>query len=336
MFSQKLYFGLGRVPVGIGAVIRGWDITEEKFKINLPTVDFRAMTNACPHNCFHCFTDKNKRTLKLDQIKKIIDEISLLKARGINFLGEGETSIDPNFFEIIEYTSAKGIIPVVFTDAATKLRDRNFVKRLKASGASICPKCDSLFNADYQNWVVGDKKGKYFYQRNEALKLLIAEGFNEIDSEGTTRLGFDMIISSHNIGEVARTLNFCRENNIWVIFSFYLPAGRSARDDFDQKLQPSEEEKKRMRKIIKSIDRDKFNFDHPLWNNFATMPCVERIQIYGDGRVSPCPGNETIIGNICEKSISELNKYIIEKFPVHNPLCSKGYCPYRPAFEPPL
>jgi len=34
------------------------------------------MTNACPRNCSFCFTDKNKKTLSLREIKSIIDELA--------------------------------------------------------------------------------------------------------------------------------------------------------------------------------------------------------------------------------------------------------------------
>lgn len=330
MLSKKSYIGLGKVPVGIGAVLHGYDMTEKEFRTSLPIVDFRAMTEACLHNCFHCFTDKNRRTLTLDQIKRVIDEISEMKAKAIDFLGEGEPTIDPYFFEIIEYTTLKGIVPIVFTDAATKLRSRDFVKRMRDIGTSVCVKCDSLFNAEYQNWVVGDKTGKYFAQRNEALNLLIDEGFNNVSPDGTTRLGFDMVISSRNIEEVAKTLRYCRQNNIWVTFSFFLPVGRSGSEDFDNKLRPSEEAKQKMRETVLAIDRDEFDFSHVIWNNFTTMPCVEGVQIYGDGRVSPCPGNKTIIGTVQDYSIRELYRMILDRFPKHNPACFDGHCLYRP------
>ena len=98
-----------------------------------------------------------------------------MNIKAVNFLGEGEPTLDKHFFEILEYTKSKGIQPVIFTDAATKLRDIDFVKRLKEIGATVCPKCDSLRNAEYQNGVVGDKTSTYFDQRNEAMKLLIQE-----------------------------------------------------------------------------------------------------------------------------------------------------------------
>ena len=86
-----------------------------------------------------------------------------------------------------------------------------------------------------------------------------------------------------------------------------------------------------MRESVRQIDENEFGFKHYIWNNFATMPCVERIQIYGDGRVSPCPGNETIIGNVSVDSIRALNDKILKSFPGHNASCFNGNCLYRPS-----
>jgi len=331
--SPHKYFGIGQVPIGIGAVLKGWNLTvEEQKNGTIGTVDFRAMTAACPHNCFHCFTDKQKKTLTLEEIEGVIDQIAEIGAIGINYLGEGEPTIDSNFFRIIEYTYAKGIIPIVFTDAATKLKDRGFVRRLYDSGASVAPKGDSLFNADYQNWVVGDKTGRYFSERRQALDLLMQEGFNKVQRDGTTRIGFDMVVTKRNIHEVEKTLRYCRDNNLWVVFSGYLPSGRSAREGFDQSLSLCEEEKQQMRDNIRKVDLE-YGFSHPIYNNFVTFACGELIQIYGDGRVSPCPGNENIVGNIKTDSLQTLKQRIINQFPLHNPDTFDGHCLYRPLMQ---
>lgn len=329
--SKENYVWLGQVPVGIGAVLKGWDILEKDFRNPniLPVVDFRAMTEKCPHDCNFCFTDKNKKTLSLKEIKIVISEIAKMGARGIDFLGEGEPTIDKDFFEIVEFTSSLGVIPIVFTDGATKLRNRDFVRRLKASGASVVPKCDSLFNSQYQNYVVGDNSGNYFNRRNEAVLILIEKGFSEVKLDGSTRLGFDMVISSRNIHEVPDALRFCRKNNIYIMFSFYLPSGRSAQKNFNKSLYPSLDQIKKAQELIYKIDKEEFDFEHFIWNNFATIGCVERLQIFGDGRVSPCPGNETIIGRIQDYSIKELNQMILSKFPAHNPCSFDGNCIYQ-------
>lgn len=331
-YSEKKYFGLGHVPIGIGAVLKGWDITEEELRDpnRLPTLDFRVMTDACPHNCIHCFTDRQPKTLTLKQIKWITDQFVPYNPKGIDFEGEGEPTIDSEFFEIVEYVASKGIQPIVFTDAATKLRDRNFVRRLKESNASVSPKLDSLFNPDYENWIVGDKTGRYFHQRNEAIELLIEEGFNKVNSDGTTKLGFDMIVSKQNLHEVSNTLRYCRKNNLWIVFSLFLPVGRVVKNGFDKSLLLKEGDKKDLQETVRKIDKEEFGFEHPLYTNFATGPCVEFIQVWGDGGVSVCPGNEEKIGNILEETIPEIRRKLYSKFPKRDPQVYDGNCPFRP------
>lgn len=253
--SKERYFGLGQVPIGIGAVLKGWNIQEDDFKNpdTLPVIDFRAMTNACPHDCFHCFTDKNKKTLTFEEIRDVIDQIADLRGKSIDYLGEGEPTLDKDFLKIIEYTAYKGVQPVIFTEATTKMRDRGFVRRVYDTGATVVPKCDSLWNPEYQNWVVRDKTGKYFDQRNKALDLLMEEGFNEIQEDGSTRLGFDMVISAKNVHEVEKTLRYCRENNLWTVFAFHLPAGRSGKYDFDKELVVSNSQRKKLKKQFKEL-----------------------------------------------------------------------------------
>ena len=331
--SKEKYIGLGYVPIGIGAAIKGWNINEEHFREpnSLSVIDFFAMTNSCPHDCFHCFTDKNKKTLTLDEIKNVIDQLAEMKTTAINYDGEGEPTIDKDFFDIIEYTVKKKIQPIVFTDAATKLRDKNFVRRMKKSGASVCIKCDSLWNEEFQNWVVGDKTGTYFDQRNEAIKILMEEGFNEPKKDGTTRMGFDMVVCKKNMHEVEKTLRYCRKNNLWIVFAFYLPCGKSGRKNFDKSLMLSRAEKIKLNEIVKKVDKE-YNFKHNTINNFLTSNCVEFMCIRGDGRVCPCPGNETVVGNIREKSIKELKDLILKKFPCHNRETFDGNCCYREKF----
>lgn len=175
---------------------------------------------------------------------------------------------------------------------------------------------------------MGDKTNTYFDKRNSAIQNLIDFGFNKISQDGTTRMGFNMVISKKNFNEIEKTLRYCRDNNFWIMFSFYLPSGRSGAEDFDNSLDLSLDEKKDIVNLINSIDQE-YGFKHNKWNNLLTTRCIEFIHIYGDGRVSPCAGNEKVFGNLLEEPLKIIKQRILNYYPNLHPLKFDGFCPYR-------
>ena len=336
MDNIRKMIGIERFAPGHGAMIKGWDITEEWFrdKNKLPIVDLAVFTNACPRDCSFCFTDKAIVDLSLNEIKYIIDQLAERETYGIDFLGEGEPPLDKNFFEVIEYTTKKGIIPLVYSEAAIKMTNVDFVKRLYDSGASVLPKCDSLFNEDYQNAVVAGEKhfdSNYFKNRNKAIELLMKEGFNEFNLDGTTRMGFDMVLSSKNYPEVEKTLKFCRENNLYIMFAYHLSSGRDTKLSVGKgELGLKIEKRAAINNLIAEIDLGYGIIRENNYNNFITGPCKEYLMIRGNGNVQPCPGNETIIGNVRTHSINELEKILLRDHPSHDRVSFSGNCLYRP------
>ncbi|HEY4715052.1 MAG TPA: radical SAM protein [Candidatus Paceibacterota bacterium] len=323
-------FGIKEYQPGVGTMIKGWDISEEHFRDpqKFPIVDLAVMTNACPRDCGFCFTDKNEKTLTLGQIKNLLDQLAEKNTYAVQYVGEGEPTLDKDFFEIIEYTTKKGIIPLVYTKAALKLTRLDFVKRLFDSGTSVLPKCDSLFNAEYQNRIVESKikKSTYFDDRNKAIENLIQLGFNKINPDGTTRMGFDMILSEENYNEVEQMLHYCRRNNLYVMFAFHLTAGRTIKT-----ANHEVKKRKELLDLVEKIDLS-YGIKRGRFNNFLTGPCKEYLMVRGDGRVQPCPGNEHVLGYIQKKSISEIEQILLEKYPCHDRATYLGNCPYRPSF----
>lgn len=334
---MKEIFGMRTYTPGVGAMIKGWDISEEHFRdpSKLPVVDLAIMTHACPRDCGFCFTNKNPKTLTLPQIKDIINQLAERQTYAVDYLGEGEPTLDKNFFEIIEYTSHKGVIPLVYTEAALKLNDLNFVKRLYDSGASVLPKCDSLWNKEYQNRVVRSRKyGDYFLGRNKAIENLAKAGFNNVTSDGLTRMGFDMVLTSENMHEVERTLRYCRENNFYIMFGFHLPSGRTVKTANEEITT-----RRSLHELVQNIDFGYGITRQSTYNNFLTGPCKEYLMIRGDGRVQVCPGNEYVLGYVAQTpeateilSINEIEEKMLRLFPCHSRINYSGNCPYRPGF----
>ena len=321
------------LPIWVWASIQWWDIEKDCFCTKVTNLlDFRAMTNACPLDCLHCFTNKNQRTLKLDQIKNVIDQAFYIWVRGINYLWEWEPTLDENFWEILDYTIKKWIIPVVFSESSIKLTDPIFVKKLYDSWASIFPKCDSLWDKDYQNWLVWWKKDNYFDKRNEAIEILIKQGFNKVKENWITRMWFDMIVSTKNMNEIEKTLKRCRDKNIFIIFSWFLPSWRSASDNFNQSLIVPLKKRREIVELIQRIDKEMYNFSHNIWNNFWTTWCLENWQIKWNWDFTTCSWRDNVIWNVLETSLTELFEVSHLSNPKMKSLCRDWNCLFREKF----
>lgn len=319
-----------------GAMIKGWDISEEHFRDpnKLPVVDLAILTNACPRDCAFCFTNKRDVNLSLNEIKILIDELVDNWTYAIDFLWEWEPTLDENFFEIIEYTSSKWIIPLVYSEVALKMssynsRYRDFISRLYNSWASVLPKCDSLFNEAFQNRVVRSKHKKtqdsYFKLRNEAIQNLINAWFNDINPDWTTRIWFDMVLSEENIWEVEKTLRYCRENNLYIMFAFPLTSGREA--SLANNIITN---RKKIVDLINEIDKNEYWIERERdYNTFITWPCKEQIMVRGNWDVQICPGNEAVIWNIRELSVRQIMDIIQGLYINHNRVTFDWNCPYR-------
>ena len=342
-------FGLKEYSIWTGAMIEWWDISEKWYRDwnKLPVVDMAVMTNACPRNCSFCFTDKNKKTLSLREIKSIIDELADRWTYAIDFLWEWEPTIDENFFEIIEYTTKKWIIPLVYSESALKMsyinKDyKDFIKRLYDSWASILPKMDSLFNEEYQNSIVSslDKKTweNYFELRNNAIENLIKAWFNKVEKDWTTRMWFDMVLSSKNYKEVEKTLRYCRDHNLYIMFAYHLSSWRNpelSTWEWENELALWMSQRVEINKLVNEIDKEVYWIIRKNYNNFITWPCKEYLMIRWDWRVQPCPWNEKVIWTVWEwkMSISEILEIMENKYPKHNRKNFDWNCPYRPEIK---
>ncbi|MAG77801.1 hypothetical protein CL616_00380 [archaeon] len=323
--SKKKYFKLGKIPLGIGAIMDGWDFSEEEFRNSrCLNIEFRAFKNACPLNCPYCFTDKIKSDLTLDEIRDVILQLKELGTKTINFVGEGEPTIDKNFLDVMSFCYKNNIKPIVFSEGTTKLGNIDFIKKLKQYDVTIVLKCDSLFNEEYQNKIVGSKN--YFKKRNKILNFLMKNNFNKSNEKGTTHLALNMIVTRSNKSEVLKTVEFCRKNNIFVMLVEYLPTGRVEKKDFDKSSILFRDDIKKIRNQINDLDSKKYGFIHDSFTSYSFVPCTiyGGVHIYGNGDVARCAGNAKVLGNIRNESLKKIwNKIKLDKNKFH------GNCPYR-------
>ena len=80
----------------------------------MPKVLQVEITNYCPLNCPQCYKKRETSDIKLNVLKEVVDEAAVLGVKRI-MLNGGETTMHPNFWEIVEYINKNEIIPVCFT-----------------------------------------------------------------------------------------------------------------------------------------------------------------------------------------------------------------------------
>jgi len=304
--------------------MKGWDFSQAEVaaaiaerRILNPAIEL--CSNVCPWNCDFCFTEstlsaKKRRLaneLSFHARRKLLRDLAALGAKSINIVGAGEPTIDPYFFELLDFIGELGMTPLVYTEGALKLSDRAFCRRVHDSGATVVLKVNSLWQEDYQNSILVSgntdhhtPKFNYFEHRRQALENLIELGFNAV---APTRLAFDTIICRENAEEIEALHRYTRDNNIFVLLVNYLPSGRSASGHTNSL---SRAEQFDMFARIARIDREEYGISQRgIFPYAGSQPCTIRgaglfVKINGD--VLACPGETEPVGNVRESGLPEI------------------------------
>lgn len=307
-----------------GFTMQGWDFSSTEvaeairgYRMLNPAMELG--TNICPWNCDFCFTESpnnpdGRKQHLLDELPiarrlRLIDEAAELGCRSINFVGAGEPTIDPDFWQLLEWMQQKRITPIVYTEGSLKLKSHGFAQRLFDLGATVVLKVNSLTNAEYQDRVLRGIRPKagipthsYTADRQEALKTMMDIGFN---LPVPTRLAFDCIICRENATEIEDIHRYARLNNIFVLFVNYLPSGRT-KDGHTSAI--SWEEQHNIFKRLAEIDETEFGLKHATHFPYAGgVPCTIRglgLFVTIRGSVFDCPGESVQLGNVKEETLA--------------------------------
>jgi MoaA/NifB/PqqE/SkfB family radical SAM enzyme len=314
------------LPADFGFTMRGWDFSSQSIRQaiaghRLMNPAMELGSNICPWNCDFCFTESPDNPdgrkhrliheLSIERRLKLIDEAAAIGAKSINFVGAGEPTIDPHFWELVEKMAACGITPIIYTEGSLKLTSKHFAERLFNCGATVVLKMNSLSNWEYQDKVLrgirpksGVPTASYSAQRQKALEVLIDCGFNETVP---TRLAFDTIICRENAGEIEELHRYARLNNIFVLLVNYLPSGRT-KDGHTSAI--TWEEQKAIFARLAVIDEKEFRIRHGSHFPYAGgVPCTIRglgLFVKIQGEVFDCPGESVPLGNLENDSLETI------------------------------
>jgi MoaA/NifB/PqqE/SkfB family radical SAM enzyme len=294
-------------------------------------------SNVCDQDCEYCYTvlltlDKPNfhakalpGELEWVERKRLIDEAAKLNTVTYDMVGAGEPLIDPLFLRQTEYAVSKGMTPVIFTNGSIlghKKHGEKFAQKLWDLGATVVVKWHSAEQQVHDEIVRRKGAGE---KRDRALRLLKEFGFNKTKP---TRLGIDNIIYDKTLGEMPNCLRMCRQENIFLVCSTFIPSGRT------QKGNEREAEFSNIVRIFKEcqkIDGSEFGIIHS-----ASMPylgygktCTQYMGLYVtiQGEVYGCVGQSEAYGNIRKRRLSEVWQ---ERLPLLQRY--DGGCPPRQKF----
>ena len=297
-------------------------------------------TNVCDQDCEYCYTvllnldiphfhsKPLPGELVLEERLELIDEASKLGAVSYDIVGAGEPLLDPYFFRQVEHAVMRGMVPVIFTNGSI-LGDPNnekkaliFANRLKDVGATVVVKWHSSDNLLHDSIVRRKHAG---LKKDIAIQRLKNLGFNK---ESPTRLGVDNIIYQKTLAEIPGCLRMCRRENIFLVCSTFIPAGRTQKGN---EVAASWKDITTVFEECRKIDESEFGIIHS-----SSMPyvgfgktCTQymglyvNIQGYGYG----CVGMSESYGNVRARSLREMwleRAVFLQKY--------DGGCPPRQRF----
>lgn len=198
--------------------------------------------NTCSLCCPHCFRRDNNFDLNItenflndEEIIGYLKEAKALGLQSIKILGRGEPFEDSGFIGFLRKLKNLNIKTAIFTKGHV-LGSNELIKKfnyqygitdgnelaleLKKLEVSILLGFNS-FNNEMQNEFVGASHSKihnYTELRNNALKLLIDNGFNDYISGQETKLAMIAApIKPENINEIFSIYKWGRQRNIYVV-----------------------------------------------------------------------------------------------------------------------
>ncbi len=282
------------------------------------------LSNECNLNCPYCYTapakssqrEQSTGSLSFEEYKEIVIQLKEAGTKTINIIGAGEPTMYARFDELVEFISLQGIKVCIATNGILLASQNKRIDLLNEINATIILKVNSQ-NSHLQDLLVG--RNGYASIRDNTLKKLISKGFNK---ETPTRLAINTLLIKPIYTELYDIFLFCRENNISLIASVYMPTGRTSGLVFQGKeaipnnfnvfgdlYKPlSEEEIAKMLKQIKEYDlKNNINrASHPAYISGIACTQLLGIQIDNHGNVWCCPARKRIInGDVKEIPLTE-------------------------------
>jgi len=235
-------------------MVRGINGKEDPFYLVLPSLLDIGVMGTCKNKCEFCYQGHvNRPNMKLDDFKRIIDEVSYHTSQ-VALGGRGDPNNHPNFKEMLEYCRQNNVIPN-YTTSGIGITDEQI---------EISKMCGAVAVSEYQQ--------SYTY---DALRRLIDAGI---------KTNIHYIFSSKTFKDCIKILD---GHDIWkslfdinklnaVIFLLFKQAG--AGKDLKELNPTVGQFKTIVRKIFKNKAKFKIGIDSCLANHISRYTKLTEVQ----------------------------------------------------------
>ena len=270
------------------------------------------LTRRCNLSCPHCYIDstirleENNSELTLQEARLVIDELSYLNERLMLVLSGGEPLLRRDIYEIIEYASSGGFIPVLGTNGI--LLTKEVVRLLKEAG---------LRGAGVSIDSVNPEEHDRFRGLEGAWELSVS-GLRYAREAGI-ETQIDVTLTDRNYQEIDRFIEFGAGLGVKAVnFFFLICTGRAMKADISTSNYESAlkdvadrvfKEKRLMVRARCAPHIYRILYDEGYSIPPGTRGCLagrSYMRIDPEGNVTPCPYMPVIVGNIRESSLSEI------------------------------
>ena len=292
--------------------------------------------NICNWSCPYCYVGDEKSKLrpqKLDDQGNVTHDLSKdpfwfermkgwilqgieLGAKAVTLNGTFEPTTSKDLYNVIDFCRSENLATTLVTNGLL-LKDDD-IERLYKSGVNVLTKLnvpiadstDPNYDrfCDIQKELSGLKseKTKIYENQKELIQKFIDIGFNEKQTDGSTRFGVESVITNLNLEFMPKLIRQLRNLNIYAHIEVTKLQGFAKANP---NLTISKEKLQWLFETVRDEDyADGFNY-YDIKPPYIGGTCYEnlhRLDIHADGNVKPCPGIETNIGNLNKISLAEV------------------------------
>jgi radical SAM protein with 4Fe4S-binding SPASM domain len=280
--------------------------TSEKF---VPLVMSWNVTRKCNLKCSHCYINANKEEscneLNTEEARKLIDQISEV-SRPLLILSGGEPLLRGDIFELIKYGAERGLRMGLGSNGS--LIDDAVAKSLKSSGAkTVSISLDSSIPQKHDDFRGVEGSWRKAVRAITALK------------ENGLLVQVNTTVTQQNHGEIDEIMSLVEQLGVENFHLFFLvPTGRGARIAdispamYENMIKTAFAKTAKHRLNVKPSCAPQFmriakdvGLDMRQW----IRGCIAGLyycRVYPNGDVTPCPYLPIKLGNVREKSFSEI------------------------------